>query len=88
MLKEADVNTTADGIDKLGTNTVSLLHLPHGCNCKLLTYKTQKYSKFCRWLFTDALRSRAMPQSILSIFVQEAEYLTICRSFFLKANDL
>lgn len=87
-MKDADVNTTADGVDKLGTNTVSLLHVPHGCNCKLLTYKTQKYSKFCRWLFTDALRSRAMPQSILSIFVQEAEYLTMCRSFFLKANDL
>ena len=48
MLKEADVNMTADGVDKLGTNTVSLLHLPHGYNCKLLTYKTQKYSKLCR----------------------------------------
>lgn len=87
-MKEADVNMTADGVDKPGTDTVSLLHLPHGYNCKLLTYKTPKYSKLCRWLFTDALRSRATPQSILSIFVQEAEYLTMCRSFFLKANDL
>lgn len=87
-MKAVDVTMTADGADKLGTDTVSLLHLPHGCNCKLLTYKTEKYSKLCRWLFTDVLRSRAMPQSIVSIFVQEAEYLTMCRSFFLKANDL
>lgn len=34
MLKEADVNTTADGVDKLGTSMVNLLHLPHGRNCK------------------------------------------------------
>ena len=87
-MKAVDVTMTADGADKLGTDTVSLLHLPHGCNCKLLTYKTEKYSKLCRWLFTNVLRSRVMPQSILSIFVQEAEYLTMCRSFVLKANDL
>lgn len=87
-MKAVDVTMTADGADKLSTDTVSLLHLPHGCNCKLLRYKTEKYSKLCRWLFTDVLRSRAMPQSIVSIFVQEAEYLTMCRSFFLKANDL
>lgn len=34
MLKNVDVNITADGVDKLTINMVNLVQLPHGRNCK------------------------------------------------------
>lgn len=46
MLKEADVNTTADGVDKLGTSMVNLLHLPHGRNCKPLHTKLRSIKSY------------------------------------------
>lgn len=41
MLKQKDVNMTADGVDKLSINMVNFVHLPHGCNCKPYIQNTE-----------------------------------------------
>lgn len=84
MLKK-DVNMTADGGDKLSINIINLLHLPHGCDCKPYTQLRSITSFVCG--FSLMLFSQE-PQLILFMFVHGTDYLTMFRSFFLKANDL